>query len=155
MSDLVVRNGGLVELAGEPVDILTHHDHDGHHHLPAVIRLRALPQRVDLDLYGGDDFAFNLNVTSHHHPVDLEGAEAQAQIAARSERVERWALETTVEQSTVGVYLPYTTTAMLPTVLRDDDGRGVWDLKLRLSGGWVTTLAAGNVRVLEHVTRWP
>lgn len=115
------------------------------------VTLSALPARVDLLLYAGDEFVLRIDVTGDDgEPADLDGAAPASQIreapgaAQVAGEFDAW---TGDEPGLVWLRLS-------PAEARGLPARAVWDAKLSWDDGdRVTTLAAGTVRVTERVTR--
>lgn len=105
------------------------------------------PMTVDLRLYEGDDFWFDVTVTNPDgSPFDLTGYTPRAQIRTSTESEEVIVeFEVTVTTNVIHLHLASpVTTDLVPT--------GVWDLQIE-TGGAVTTLMAGRVNVTPEVTR--
>jgi hypothetical protein len=102
-------------------------------------------------VYQGDDLFLTVRVVDLEtgDPVDITTMTAQAQIRATVGAVDVLAEFVTIvgADGEVQLHLPNTVTATLPP-----DG-GVWDVQLIDPDDVVTTLAYGEVRVTEEVTR--
>lgn len=115
----------------------------------AAINVNARPHRVDLDLYAGDDTSIRITVNNTDGtPADLTDTTATAQIRATHTAVNPVADFTTLVDPAGVVYLSLdaATTAALPA-------RAVWDCQIQAPLGQTTTIAAGNVRTAQEVTR--
>lgn len=102
----------------------------------------ALPARINLDLYQGDDFTFTVTVTG----LSLTGAAAAAEIRRQPGTVLA-AFTATVDETlgTISLFLPAAATAAL------DPDPAVWDLQVT-TGGRVRTLVRGAVQIVAQVT---
>jgi hydrogenase maturation factor len=103
----------------------------------------ALPQRLNLDLYQGDDFALTVNVND----LSLVGAVAAAQVRQNPGSPILAAFLVTVDETagTIDLLLTAGDTELLPT------GGAVWDLQVT-AAGMVRTLLAGAVKIAAEVT---
>lgn len=112
--------------------------------------LSALPTRVDLRLYAGDDVTVKITVNNPDGtPADLAGASAKAQIRGRATDLDPVAEFVCVVDATGFVLcgLDAAATAALPR-------SGVWDCELMFADGSpTTTIVSGSVRTLAEVTR--
>ena len=110
----------------------------------------ALPCAVDLEFYQGDTFTTQVNITSidGSAPPDISGYAVLSQIrydiANKSPIVVSFTAVITGPQSIV-ISLSSAQTTLLC-------GTYVWDLQLS-SAGTVTTIVAGNVKVMPEVSR--
>lgn len=110
-----------------------------------------MPQRADLRIYQGDDYAATVTVSNGLAPDEvIAGYTAQAQIR---EDVADNAPDVLVEIVTV-VESPY----IFLSIRRDQSGslRGgiyAWDLQITAPDGSITTILAGRARVTAEVTR--
>jgi len=108
----------------------------------------AIPAAVDLAVYQGDDFGpLTLTVTNPDgSAANLTGATFKAQIRSAPGAATLWASFTTsVATNVVTLALANTASATLPAT-------AAWDCQMTASGGTVTTLAGGNVRVSGDVS---
>jgi len=109
---------------------------------------------VDLDLYQGDDWAAMVAVLmTDMTPADLTGYTAQSQIrTGPADQVSNVAAEmvcTVVPPNNISLYLSHAQTTQLT-------GFGYqWDLQLTSAADEITTIMAGNVNVVQEVTREP
>jgi hypothetical protein len=115
---------------------------------PSATTIQALPARVDLELYTGDDFVLVLTVTDQNgDPADLTGCVVRAQIRAE---LAAWEVAgifaPTIEANRIWLHLTGQVSAGLPQ-------RGVWDARLTDREAQVTTLTAGRVLMTQEVTR--
>lgn len=109
--------------------------------------IERLPLIVNLILYGGDDFALILAVsTPLGEPADLAGAAARAQIRAEPSSGSPVLAEFTPElgEAMITLHLAAAASALLPE-------QSVYDCKL--DHGITTTLIAGDIRMYPGVTR--
>lgn len=106
-----------------------------------------IPQRLDLQVYQGDDFFLHVAVSDHQgNPVDLTDVVAVAQIRASADATEVLAtFDVVVEDSTIHLFLDHDTTASLPS--------GVWDLQVTDTNSYEGTFLRGCVEVVAEVTR--
>lgn len=112
--------------------------------------LSALPTRVDLRLYAGDDVTVKITVNNPDGtPADLTGATAKAQIRA-------WAYDSdpvaefTCAVDPAGFVLLGLDAAATAAIPRSS----VWDCELLFADGSpTTTIVSGSVRTLAEVTR--
>jgi hypothetical protein len=122
---------GLARVTGEPVTIT------------------ELPVMVNLVLYGGDDFAMQVEVfDANGDPADLTGAVAAAQIRATPEAPNVAGEFTPLVQEAAGIVvldLAGEVSAGLPRV-------SVYDAEV-VAGGRTTTLIAGTITMTAQVTR--
>lgn len=112
----------------------------------------ALPKKVDLSIYQGDDFFMTVWVRDDTGElVDLTGYSVRSEIRGRSDAATTLATFTTTISAAgrVDVRLPSSVTATLTP------GTAVWDLELTdpATGGRVMTPCAGNVSITAGVTR--
>jgi len=110
------------------------------------INISALPQRVNLNLYVGDDFFIELVVTDDDgNPFDLTGylADAQVRLSATATDIQ-CTFDATIDQNIVALHLARGEAANLP-------GKGVWDCQV--DGERLLTLIAGDVTAAARVTR--
>lgn len=115
----------------------------------AAINVNARPNRVDLNIYAGDDMSVRITVNnSDGTPADLTGNTATAQIRATHTADDPLADFTTLVDPTgvVMLSLDAATTAVLPTW-------AVWDCQIQAPLGQTTTIAAGSIRTAQEVTR--
>jgi len=112
--------------------------------------LSALPTRVDLRLYAGDDVTVKVTVNNPDgSPADLTGATAKAQIRAWAYDFEPVADFTCAVDPSgfVLLGLDAASTSVLPR-------NSVWDCELLFADGSpTTTILSGSVRTLAEVTR--
>ena len=108
--------------------------------------ISALPATVDLALYAGDDFRFDVTVLDAAGlPADLTGQTATAQIRpARDSDVTLADFDTTIEGNVIHLHLDHDQSIKLTP-------RAVWDVQI--AGSDITTLASGNVTTTGEVTR--
>lgn len=105
------------------------------------------PARVDLHLYGGDDVTLVLAVTNPDgSAANLSGAAAAAAIAKPNAANPAATFGASIAANVVTLTLDGAQTAEL-------DGPYVWDCQLTYTGGAVSTIAAGDVKVTPDVTR--
>jgi len=109
-----------------------------------TITLEALPRRVNLVLYAGDDFSMTLTVTSDGEPVSLDDLVPRAQVrrSTGSDAI-LGDFEILTSENQIMLYLPGALSAALPL-------HCVWDCELTPSG---PTLVAGRIRVRPQVSR--
>jgi hypothetical protein len=105
----------------------------------------ALPAKVNLDLYAGDDFYLDLTVTNPDgSDADLSAAVPTAQIRTTDVDANVAAtFEVTVNGNVISLHLVNTDTAQLPP-------QAVWDCQIATPD--VTTLVAGTVTTTADVT---
>jgi hypothetical protein len=112
--------------------------------------LSALPTRVDLRLYAGDDLTVKVNVNNPDGtPADLTGASAKAQIRVWAYDADPIAEFTCAVDPSgfVLLGLDAASTALLPR-------SSVWDCELLFDAGSpTTTIVSGSIRTLAEVTR--
>jgi len=109
--------------------------------------ISALPERVDLELYRGDDFWVVLSVSpAMGQAFDLTGATARSQIREEYDSETAFEMEASIDEQVVTVHLTNQVSATLPAC-------GVWDCQVTLSDATVRTLVAGAVTVSPQVTR--
>jgi hypothetical protein len=107
--------------------------------------------QANLDIYQGDDYAADVTVlNADGSAADLTGYTAQSQIrAALSD-----ASPTATAQFAVAI-----AGNVITLMLSHDETKAltsasyVWDLQVIDSGGWITTLLAGAVKVTKEVTK--
>jgi len=109
-----------------------------------------MPDRADLQIYQGDDYAATVTVSNPDGtPADLSACTPRAQIRedvadeAPTVIVE---IAATIAGSDVNLFIPHTDTTLLA-------GGYVWDLQLTDGDGLITTVVAGKVRATQEVTR--
>jgi len=108
-----------------------------------------MPDRADLVIYQGDDYNARVTVTGALPPDQvITGYAAKAQIR---DDVADSSTEVIEMLATVGS--PYVTLNVPKAVTVDMCQQYVWDLELTSPDGTVTTVLAGNVRVIQEVTR--
>lgn len=112
----------------------------------------ATPAKYDITIRIGDTETFNFSLVSgdNQTPISLGASTFQAQIRSSAAATSTLATFSTAITSSGGgtFYISLTsgtTAALTPT-------NGVWDLQQNLSGT-ITTLVAGNVRIVQDVTR--
>ena len=105
-----------------------------------------LPKAADLALYAGDDARISLRVRHRNgDPTDLTGLVATAQLrASREDTTVLAEFTATIEDNVIRLHLPHDLAAGL-------SGWAVWDVQIE--GADVTTLATGNVQIVNEVTR--
>jgi len=107
------------------------------------------PQEVDLNLYQGDDFYLDVQVTDlNSNPINVTGSAPLSQIRATPQS------PATIASFTITI--DGTTTGLLHLHLAASDANNlppeaVWDLQL--SSPSVTTIAAGKVTVTPQVSQ--
>lgn len=103
----------------------------------------ALPARVNLDIYQGDDLGFVLTVTG----ISLAGAVGSAQVRLHPSSTASVPFSVSIDEATgkISAVLTAADTAALTP------GAQVWDLQV-IIGGQVRTLVAGAANVVAEVT---
>jgi len=108
-----------------------------------------MADRWDLVLYQGDDFSGTVTVNTETGPLDLTGYTAQAQI--------RTAVADTQANISADIGATVTPSNIVLAIAHDVTqamkGNYVWDLKIVDGSGFITTIVAGNVAVIQQVTR--
>lgn len=115
---------------------------------PDPILIRALPERVDLELYRGDDFGLAIRVwNADGSEADLSGFAVVAQVRAE---VTAWDVAgvfgSNVEGNVIRLHLAGSVSEALPV-------RGVWDCRITDPGGALVTLVAGRTLMAGSVSR--
>jgi hypothetical protein len=111
----------------------------------------ATPAKYDIQIRIGDSESFNFTLQDDNGaPINLGASTFQAQIRSSAAATSTIASFSTAVTSTgAGTFYislsSGTTAALTPT-------NGVWDLQQNLSGT-ITTLIAGDVRIVQDVTR--
>ena len=108
-----------------------------------------MADRWDLVIYQGDDFSGTVTVNTETGPLDLTGYTAQAQIrtaVADTQQNISADIEVTVTPSNLVLAIAHDVTKALK-------GNYVWDLKIVNGNGLISTIVAGNVAVVQQVTR--
>jgi hypothetical protein len=107
-----------------------------------TLTIGALPARVNLELYQGDDFTFTVTVGD----FSLAGAVASAEVRRQPGTVLA-AFTATVDETagTITLFLPAATTATL------DPGPAAWDLQVDTAGR-IRTLIGGAAKIVAQVT---
>lgn len=111
--------------------------------------INVVPETVDMNLYRGDDFAFQLTVTNADDtPADLTGETAEAQIRQTEDAADPPAatFTCTITTNVITLSLSNTQTRTLPPT-------GRWDCQLVSSSGSIRTIVRGAVTVTPDVTR--
>jgi hypothetical protein len=111
-----------------------------------VPTISALPAAVDLAVYAGDDFRFDVTVLDGDGlPADLTGMTASAQIRpTRDSDITLADFDATIEGNVIHLHLDHDQSIKLTP-------RSVWDVQI--AGSDITTLAGGNVTTTGEVTR--
>jgi hypothetical protein len=107
------------------------------------------PAKHDLNLYRGDSYSWRFQLwadEAHTVPVNLDGATAAAEIRDETAGVKVVDLPCTIVLPNAVEF------AMTPAMYETCPARGVWDLQITYSDGWVRTSVAGSVRVTGDVT---
>jgi len=111
--------------------------------------IEALPEPVNMALYRGDDFAFQLTVTNPDgSAADLTGETATSQMRVTADTADPPAghFDCTIATNVITVVLANAVSKLLPAAL-------VWDLQLTSGTGSIRTLVAGTISVTPDVTR--
>jgi len=110
------------------------------------------PAKYDMTIRCGDSETFNFTLVSgdNQTPINLGSSTFQAQIRSSAAATSTLAsFSTAITSGGAGTFYislsSATTAALTPT-------NGVWDLQQN-SSGVITTLIAGNVRIVHDVTR--
>lgn len=110
-----------------------------------------MPDRANLSIYQGDDYAAVVTVTNGLPPEEvLAGYMARAQIRKDAAEITDEILVdigATVETPHIYLNIPQDETASLCS------GSYVWDLEIVGPDGVITTILAGTARVTAEVTR--
>lgn len=106
----------------------------------------SLPAQIDLVLYQGDDFFFNMKVfDSDQVPSDLTDQTAKAEIRTKPGGTLITEFDVVIDTNVIYVQLPHDQCSLLSKV-------SSWDIQLTDGAGVVTTLAYGSVRPTPEVT---
>jgi hypothetical protein len=109
-----------------------------------------MPDRGDLEIYQGDDYAATVEVTNSLPPDQiLLGYTAQAQI--RQGVADTYPSVLIEMQATVSTPYVYLSVSNAQTVLLTRNA--YWDLQIIDGSGVITTIMAGLVLVTQEVTR--
>jgi hypothetical protein len=114
---------------------------------PPPSSISALPSQLDLELYGGDDFALTLTLTNPDgSPIDVSTAAVTAQIRQRPGADIAASFACSGAGNVVTLWLGQNDT-------QDLGGNFVWDCQVAWPGGPKSTLVAGEVVITPDVTR--
>lgn len=119
----------------------------------------ALPAKVDLEIYLGNDYSASVRLESSGSPINLTGRTYRAQIRETPGAVDpilSFTISTaSLSSGIVGLSLNHTDTGDLVTP-RMAGGAAeqicYWDLE-QTSGGSVTTVARGYAKLIRNTTR--
>jgi hypothetical protein len=108
-----------------------------------------MPGAFSLNIYRGDTHAWRFVLwqdTAKTIPVDLNGMTVKAEIRDRPAGTVIHSIPVLVTQpNIIDATLTAAATAQLPAA-------GRWDLQITDAAGWVSTVLAGNVKVVGDIT---
>jgi hypothetical protein len=110
-----------------------------------------MPDRANLDIYQGDDYAAVVTVFNGTNLADLTGYTAKAQIRSgpadrNSQIIAELGTSVDVTNSAIHLSLASAATTLLT-------GLFYWDLQVISPGGMITTILAGAAIITLEITR--
>jgi hypothetical protein len=116
----------------------------------AIIGEEDIPANVDMKLYKGDAYTFNIAVDdSTNSPVLLDDGIPTAQFRERYESTEKIDLVASINDlGYIEIYISSAVSSQL-----DASKSYIWDVQTKKDNGDVKTWATGDVEVMNEVTR--